>query len=463
HVFRSPELAATVQNVVAAIVPTFAGAAGVTLNDPTEDERAMLPLVTGIDLSLPLVHNGAAIGNLQLRDADRTDLRFLRGIAERCALAIANARRFERERHVALTFQNAALVSKLPSGSAYRFDAIYEAGSAEALVGGDWYDAFRLADGRFVVSIGDVLGSGLEAAIAMVNVRQTLRGVAQVHPDPAMMLEAAERTLRAQHPDRFVTAFLGVIDPVTQQCAYANAGHPGPYLRFADGTVVQIPGGGVPLGLGLATSDFEVRQFILTPGSMLVLYTDGLIEATRDVLEGERRLERALRDPALPRRERSAEYLRDSVLGDASRDDIAIMVVTVETADPVQRWRFDPRWADAAARVRKELCQAFERVSLPPARVRDAELVFSELMSNSLRHAPGTVDLILETHSDRIVLHVLDKGPGFQFSPRLPRDLYSEMGRGLFIVASLANEFIVERRPGGGNHSRITLRTDGRN
>src|SRR6202011_3196992 len=119
---------------------------------------------------------------------------------------------------------------------------------------------------------------------------QTVRGVAQVHPDPALMLEAAERTLRAQHPDRFVTAFVGVIDPVTQQCTYANAGHPGPYLRLPDGAVVQIHGGGIPLGLDLATS-IDVQQFVLSPGSMLVLYTDGLIEATRDVLEGEQRLE----------------------------------------------------------------------------------------------------------------------------------------------------------------------------
>ncbi len=457
RIFRSTELAATLDAVVDAIVPAFAQGAGVTLADPRDDESAMAPPSSAADLSIPLVADGAPVGTLHLRDAG-PDMRLLHAVAERCARALANARRFERERHVALTFQNAALVSDLPNGSDYRFDAIYEAGRAEALVGGDWYDAFPLADGRFVVSIGDVVGSGLQAAIAMVNVRQTVRGVAQLHADPALMLEAAERTLRAQHPDRFVTAFVGVIDPVTQQCTYANAGHPRPYLRLPDGAVVQISGGGIPLGLDLATN-IDVRQFGLPPGSMLVLYTDGLIEATRDVLDGEHRLELALRDPALPRRERAAQFLRDAVLGDAPSDDVAIMVVSVETSVPVQRWRFDPRWSDVAARVRGELGASLERAGLNAARMLDAELVFAELLGNALHHAPGTIELILETHDDRIVLHVLDKGPGFAFSPRLPPDLYSEVGRGVFLIAHFASSFVVEHRPGGGSHARITFNT----
>ena len=455
RIFRSPELAATLDAVVDAIVPAFAQAASVTLADPREEEAAPPSAPASAELSLPLVADGAPVGTLHLRGAE-TDVRLLHAVAERCARALANARRFERERHVALTFQNAALVSELPNGSGYRFDAIYEAGRAEALVGGDWYDAFRLADGRFVVSIGDVVGSGLQAAIAMVNVRQTVRGVAQVHPDPALMLEAAERTLRAQHPDRFVTAFVGVIDPVTQQCIYANAGHPGPYLRLPDGAVVQIPGGGIPLGLDLAT-DIDVQQFVLPPGSMLVLYTDGLIEATRDVLEGERRLELALRDPALPQRDRAAQFLRDAVLGDAPRDDVAILVVSVDAAVPLQRWRFDPRWSDVATRVRRELCAALERAPLDPARILDVELIFAELVGNAMHYAPGTVELILEAHDDRIVLHMLDKGPGFAFSPRLPSDLYSEVGRGVFLIAHFASNFVVERRAGGGSHARITF------
>jgi anti-sigma regulatory factor (Ser/Thr protein kinase) len=221
---------------------------------------------------------------------------------------------------------------------------------------------------------------------------------------------------------------------------------------------VQVPGGGLPLGLDLGPSA-DVQQFVLSPGSMLVLYTDGLIESTRDVLEGERRLELAIADPALPQRDRAAQFLRDAVLGDAPRDDVAIMVIAVETSVPVQRWRFDPRWSDVAKRVRRELCEALQRTSLDPARVLDVELIFAELIGNALHHAPGVIELILETHDERVVLHVLDKGPGFAFSPRLPSDLYSEVGRGVYLIANFSTNFIVERRAGGGSHARITFDT----
>jgi anti-sigma regulatory factor (Ser/Thr protein kinase) len=90
----------------------------------------------------------------------------------------------------------------------------------------------------------------------------------------------------------------------------------------------------------------------------------------------------------------------------------------------------------------------------------DVEFVFAELIGNALRHAPGTVELILEVHDDRVVLHLLDKGPGFAFIPRLPSDLYSEAGRGVFLIAQFASSFTVDRRPGGGSHARITFSID---
>src|SRR6202011_1362574 len=100
----------------------------------------------------------------------------------------------------------------------------------------------------------------------------------------------------------------------------------------------------------------------------------------------------------------------------------------------VQRWRFDPQWSDAATRARRELCTALERTALDAARILVVELIFAALIGNALHHAPGTVELILEAHDDRVVLHLLDKGPGFAFSPRLPSDLYSEVGRGVFLI-----------------------------
>lgn len=459
RVFRSSELAKTVDAVVDALVPAYANAAAVELLP--DGGRASVALRARSARAVPLTDDGVRLGTLRLVGPRPPNAAFLDAAAARCAGAIANALRFEHERRGALTFQNAALACSLPPASAYRFDAVYQAGSAEALVGGDWYDAFELPDGRFVISIGDVAGGGLEAAVAMVNVRQTIRGVAQVHADPALMLEAAERTLRAQHPGRFVTAFVGVADPVTQTCSFAGAGHPSPFLRLPDGAVVHVGGGGLPLGIGL-DAQFEVRHVSLPPGALFVLYTDGLTEATRDVLEGERRLESALRDTVLAGSDAPAHALRDAVLDAKARDDVAILAVRVSTPVPIRRWRFEPQSRDVTRRTARELREALEQIGARDEQVADAELVFAELIGNAVRYAPGIVELVLEPQCAAFVLHLLDTGPGFTFSPRLPHDLYCERGRGLFLIAAFATHFSVGPRAGGGSHARAGFSNGGR-
>jgi serine phosphatase RsbU (regulator of sigma subunit)/anti-sigma regulatory factor (Ser/Thr protein kinase) len=463
ELMRSPELRATLTAIRNALVPAHAARVLVALSDPRLATGAD-PAAAHPDASLALVAGGESLGRLYLF-GPRSDPRgaLFAEIAAACAAALATAARFERERHVALTFQNAALASTLTDSPAFTFDSFYQPGKTEALVGGDWFDAFPLPDGRVVISVGDVLGSGLAAAIAMVNVRQTIRGVAQVVPDPAVVLEAADRTLQAQYPDRFATAFLAVLDPVTQRCTFANAGHPQPLIRRADGTLAALAGRGTPLGLGFgAPLNVQVADIALEPGSLLVLYTDGLTESTHDVVEGEERLERALRDAEAARSPYVARYLHDAVLGGSAADDVAILVVGVRDGTPVRSWRFDPAWNDVARRVRDELIDDLRAAGFDHERRTNVELVFAELVSNAVRYAPGTIELILERSDDRIVLHVLDRGPGYRVNPNLPSDLYSEFGRGLFLVGSFADRFVVERRPGGGSHARITFtRTSG--
>ena len=108
----------------------------------------------------------------------------LEELGRRAGLALHKARLFERERRAAESFQEASLPAKLPQPPGLILDAFYAPGRAEAQVGGDWYDALRLVDGRVVFSIGDVAGSGLEAAVTMGNMRQIIRGIAQVHAIP---------------------------------------------------------------------------------------------------------------------------------------------------------------------------------------------------------------------------------------------------------------------------------------
>ena len=236
--------------------------------------------------------------------------------------------RYARDHAVSLAFQNAALPRIMPAIPGLAFDAIYEAAGEDALVGGDWYDAFALPDRRVVISVGDVGGSGLEAAITMGAVRQTIRGAAHVFAQPAAALDAADRALRSEQPDRIVTAFLGILDPATLALSFASAGHPPPVLRQGDGTLVELIAADLPLGLRNQRAASADQTVVLTPGALLVLYTDGLTEATRDMLEGERRLRAALAREDIVRSARPAAAIRRAVAAE-SYDDVAILTVRV--------------------------------------------------------------------------------------------------------------------------------------
>ncbi len=404
-------------------------------------------------LAIPLVVASNVRGTLTMcmadsgRAFDAGDVPFFMDIGRRIAPAIGNAELYERERRVAQSFQEAALPALLPQADGYVFSAIYEAGRAEALVGGDWYDAFKLLDGRIVVSIGDVAGSGLRAAVTMANIRQAIRGVAHVHADPELMLEAADRALRTDIPDSFATAFVGVIDPIAETISYKSAGHPAALLELPDGRIEELRIGGLPLGIRDADR-LPPSVLSLTVGSSLHFYTDGLTESTHDMLAGEQRLRAAVAstrgsDPA----QRAAAIYR-TVLVDGSHDDVAILTVTLVPRCDRMCWVFDARDRAAAMRVRDAVLTRLGLAQRAPALHHAAELILAEVVGNLARYAPCEVEAVLESDAGRSVLHVRDNGPGFEFLPKLPPDLYSENGRGLFLISALAADFKVTRRPG---------------
>jgi PAS domain S-box-containing protein len=286
-------------------------------------------------VTVPIVLGEEIIGTLGIRSAEnrRTyssdDFAPLQQLAWRAGFAISNARRYERERRVATVLQKAALPRTLPEVDGLRFDAFYQAGRSEALIGGDWFDAHVIAGGSIVISAGDVAGSGLDAAVLMGNVRQVLRAATHLTSDPATNLEIADRSVRSDHAQTLVTAFVGVIEPQHRHMTYASAGHWPALLRRADGSVVEVAATGLPLGCRhLAAA--ERRAIALPPGSVLLLYTDGLVESSRDVMHGEAALHRCFaaadRDEAMP-----AKRLVDAVLGGSPpRDDVAVLTVAID-------------------------------------------------------------------------------------------------------------------------------------
>ena len=285
-------------------------------------------------VALPIVSGDDVIGSFSIvatgdnRRYSSADLPGLEELARRAGFAIANARLYEREHRVAESLQAAALPRSLPVVDGLRFDAFYQAGRQEAVIGGDWFDAHVVAEGRVVVSVGDVAGSGLAAAIRMGNVRQILRGAAHIFADPMMMLDVADRTLRSEHDNSLVTAFIGVIDPARATLLYASAGHLAALLRGADGRVTELHAAGLPLGCrDLGAS--ESKTVLLPPGAALLLYTDGLVEWDRDIVQGLALLRE--RFAALDAFEaHPAKRLVSEVLPKSGPlDDVAALIVTV--------------------------------------------------------------------------------------------------------------------------------------
>jgi anti-sigma regulatory factor (Ser/Thr protein kinase) len=189
---------------------------------------------------------------------------------------------------------------------------------------------------------------------------------------------------------------------------------------------------------------------------MLVLFTDGLIESTHDMEEGYRRLDRALHDPAILASSDPAARIRDTVLIEGSRDDVAIMCVRY-AGTALERHRVDVRNAPESARFAALLVAELTRCGYSAEAVVNAEFVLAELIGNLVRHAPGPATFVIDGRYERVILHVLDEGSGYRFLSRLPTDTFSERGRGLFLIATLAEAFHVTLRPYGGSHACVTF------
>jgi serine phosphatase RsbU (regulator of sigma subunit)/CHASE3 domain sensor protein/anti-sigma regulatory factor (Ser/Thr protein kinase) len=402
-------------------------------------------------------------GGDEIADLDRVYHEMTRRIQETLHQKEEALAAYERAHHVASTLQRALLPQELPDLPGIAFDGVYVPGRSEAQVGGDWYDALRLADGRVLITIGDVAGSGLQAAVIMAAMREVIRGVAQVYADPATMIDAADRTLKAEHADSLVTAFVGVYDPIASTLSYCSAGHPSPLVRLPDGTVFDLPGQGLPLGLR-SRDEGHCPAAEIPGGATLLFYTDGLTESTQDVIEGERRVRAALADPRIAERADLARALHDDVLRDGAHDDVAILVMRLEPISEqadrqhFRRWTFQTDDAATAQRARTVFATVLRDAGMFDDDVFTAELIFGELLSNAVRYAPGRADVVLDwTGGATAILHFLDRGPGFVVVPRLPTDLLSERGRGLFLVWSLSEDFNVTKRVDGGSHVRVVL------
>ncbi len=315
--------------------------AGATIS--AEHANAVRALGLRSLLVVPIVAAGKLLGSLTCALADEVrpraslpraydaeDLFFFEELGRRGGVAIGNALTFEHERSIAVSLQAASLPVRLPFGRGVRLYADYRPGSAEATIGGDWYDAIVLDNGSFQFTIGDVVGHGLRAAIVMTKLRQAMQAAALIDSDPNVVLRVADRTLRLHDPEAFATALAARYDPVTRRLRFASAGHPSPLLRHPDGRLAELGNPGMMLGLR-GGDPGPTRVDVMPRGAVLLFHTDGLTEATRDLAEGYARLSAAFSAGRFLTASDPARALVDEVLGgrDAG-DDVAVLVATFD-------------------------------------------------------------------------------------------------------------------------------------
>ncbi|MFF6901771.1 SpoIIE family protein phosphatase [Streptomyces hydrogenans] len=313
--------------------PTFLTDADIPVLFPgkaAESLRAYLSTRFGSARTVPLVARGQVLGavtvtRLKTREPlDDQDAVLIDEVVARAALNIDNARLYTTQRAAALALQRSLTNSELPAVTGLELTGRYLPASAHD-VGGDWFDVIELPGGRTGLVIGDVMGHGIHAAAVMGQLRTAVRTLARHDIPPTEMLRSLDAVVADLGEDTMATCLYAVHSPATGTWTIARAGHLPPAVVTPEGAVSFLQGPpGTPLGTG--AHDFGTEELPLPPGGLLVLYTDGLIEARdRDLDEGMRQLGRAL-----GRADGPLDEVCDGVLArllvDPARDDVALVL-----------------------------------------------------------------------------------------------------------------------------------------
>ena len=334
----------------------------------------------------------------------------------------------------------------------------YVASDPTSPTGGDLYDCLLLPDGDLHLCVVDVLGHGVEATQDALTVMHTLRTVVLDGVDLEDVVARADLLLGRQAPELVATVVLARYTPGTGALRVVSGGHPPPLLVTSDGEVRQLSADGGAIGWPGAGSDGAVRA-LLGPGDSLVLYTDGLIEARKDLVQGLEELQGHARDVRdLPAGELAAALVDRVLVGAARRDDTLALVVRrspVQVDGEQARWTLDPLPQQAAVTRRAATSWLGER-GVP---ADDAALVLGELLANAVEHARTSVELRLSLAPTGLVVEVRDDGRGIAGVPdqRAPDD--ADHGRGLHIVRALCRAVEV-RGTGGGSVVRAVLEVE---
>ncbi|HUA30972.1 MAG TPA: SpoIIE family protein phosphatase [Streptosporangiaceae bacterium] len=418
--------------------------------------RPVARLLSGTSmLLLPLIARGTTLGFLACtryqgyRRFDAYDTEIGMEFANRAAIFIDNARRYSRERATALTLQRSLLPTGLSAPSSVEVRHRYLPGSKMIEVGGDWYESITLPGGRVALVVGDVAGHGVRAAVTMGRLRTAIRTLARLELPPAETLQQLDELMHelGQREPHFATCVYAVFDAVSGKCEVASAGHLPPLLVSPDGKTEFLDVSPSP-PLGIGAGPVQTRTFKIRDDSLLVLYTDGLVERrASDIDEGLTRLRETFGPGSTSRPlEELCKATLAGVYADHQRDDIAVLLARLRRLGQDQHvtWKLASELT-SARRARLLVRRRLRRWGLGEL-IPTTELLASELVTNAVRYAHGAIALRL-VREGGLVIEVQDD------SAALPRLRHAsdedERGRGLQVVSQLAQHWGARRTPAG--------------
>ncbi len=453
HLFSFPERSAQARGLAerrAILQPTLEVSPVWFSADPDRTEKVLALGVHSL-MVVPLIARGVVLGVVCLWRVQRPepfeedDLTLAEEFAARAAVCIDNARRYTQQHRAAESLQRSLLPSEVPEHPAVETAYRYLPAQASTGVGGNWFDVIPLSGLRVALVVGDVVGHGMHASATMGRLRTAVRTLAHLDLAPDEVLarldDLVDQLATEQRPSNGTTpqivgatCLYAVYDPVSRHCALARAGHPPPTVLGPDGRArpVEVPSG-PPLGLG--GLPFESAEIELEEGSLLALYSDGLLLAgDREVDQGLALLRTALAGPARSL-EDTCKAVEDAMLPDRPADDVTLLLgrTRVLAAEKVATWEL-PAEATAAGRARSLVSDRLAEWGLDELAFT-TELIVSELVTNAYRYAGGPVLLRL-IRDGHLICEVSDTS---STSPHLRQARSTdEGGRGLFLVAQLA-------------------------
>ncbi len=388
----------------------------------------------------------------------KDDLRLAEEFVARAAVCMDNARRYTREREAALALQRSLLPQSSPEQDAVRVASAYRPANELGDVGGDWFDVIALSGARVALVVGDVTGHGIDAVATMGRLRTAVQTLAALDLRPEELLahldDVVGRVVREEKDDsrpgpgtRGSSCLYAVYDPVGRTCTMASAGHPAPAVVAPDRTVgfVELP---VGPRLGVGGLPFESFELTVPEGSVLALYTDGLLSGSASGLgghSGKERLQRALTAPGLTLDGLCAHVI-DGLVSTQPQDDVALLLAETRALDADRCASWDlPADPAIVAEARADAAGQLQLWGLEELAFT-TELVVSELVTNAIRYATGPIQLRLIL-GQSLICEVSD---GSSTSPYLrhPRTT-DEGGRGLFLISQFTERWGTRYTTGG--------------